>query len=137
MSDNYQIATLSNGTKIVNLYGEQLVFEDGTVVEPEERRLNLRTIRRFNREPPNSELWRAYADDIKDPQIRLVKSQALPVIEDLEWIKKHIPKDVLIVTRTVIARSYGFPCVTPYFTNESTPEGRRIAKIRSFQWVAD
>ena len=107
------VVELSNGVKVVNLLNVPIHFEDGTIVPSTKKVLRLSSLKR-KLEPPNGDEWRTNATDVD--QIILVKADTVPRVEDLEWLKMNIPKDVLIMCPRAQATMYGFPCVTPNFS---------------------
>ena len=100
------IVELSNSVKVVNLLPNPIHFDDGTVVPPTRYRLRLSTLKR-TAEPPNAEVWRDNATP-KANYVNLIKADTVPRVEDLEWLRNNIPKDVLVLTKRAAAQIWGF-----------------------------
>jgi hypothetical protein len=133
MELNIEIKTveLSNGLKVINLLRVPIHFEDGTIVPVTNFRLRLATLKR-KVEPENADEWRKEAAFDAD-KIALVKANTVPRVEDLEWIKTNIPKDVLILCPRAQSTTYGFPFVTPNYANRIDDDIIEH-KIDSFLW---
>jgi hypothetical protein len=133
MEENIEIkvATLTNGIKVINLFRDIILFDDGTSVENTDYKLRISSIR-SEREPKNVDEWR----DNSPPQasyIGLTRIDSIARVEDLEWIRKNIPKDVLILCPKAQAAIYGFPCVTPSWKGR-IDENSVEHKIDEFFW---
>lgn len=125
------IVELSNSVKVVNLLPNPIHFNDGTVVPPTRYRLRLSTLKRTE-EPPNANEWRDNATPEAN-YVNLIKADTVPRVEDVEWLRNNIPKDVLVLTKRAIGQTYGFPCVTPNFS-QRIDEETVTHHIDSFLW---
>jgi len=108
-----KIGVLSNGIKVVNLFMRPIIFDDGTSVPPTKYNLRLSTLKQ-GKEPPNVDVWE---QDREVVRIRFLKGDTVPRVEDIEWLRRNIPKDVLILANRTKAEYYGFPCVSPVFSS--------------------
>ena len=108
-----KIGVLSNGIKVVNLFMRPIIFDDGTSVSPTKYNLRLSTLKQ-GKEPPNVDVWE---QDREVVRIRFLKGDTVPRVEDIEWLRRNIPKDVLILANRTKAEYYGFPCVSPVFSS--------------------
>lgn len=108
-----KVEVLSNGLKVVNLFARPVTFADGTIVPPTNYNLRLSTLKQ-GKEPPNIDIWQ---QDREVVRIRFLKGDTVPRVEDIEWLRRNIPKDVLILANRAKADYYGFPCVSPVFSS--------------------
>lgn len=127
---NIHIIELTNGLKVVNLIENELHFVDGTIVPPTHKRLRISTLRR-NEDPPNFDEWVIRADDPTDRKIRLLKANSIPFIDDVEWLKRNIPVDALVLTGRAKTEIFGFPCVTPVVSHKGETA---LHHIDVFMW---
>jgi hypothetical protein len=127
-----KVVELSNGVKVVNMLRAPIHFEDGTIVPVTYFRIRLSTLKR-RAEPENADEWRE-SSAIDGDKVGLIKADSIPRVEDLEWLKRNIPKDVLILCPRAQSTAYGFPCVTPNYGNRINDYVIQH-KINSFLWT--
>ena len=133
MEQNIEINVkeLTNGIKVINLFRSPIFFEDRSVVEITNYTLRIHSMK-SDKEPMNVDGWR----DNSPPQasyIKLTRIDTMANAEDVEWLRKSIPKDVLILCPKAQAAVYGFPCVTPVWKariDDNTVEH----KLDEFYW---
>ena len=133
MEENIEInvETLTNGLQVVNLFRDPILFEDGTSAKPTNYKLRIASIK-SDKEPTTVDEWR----DNASPQAgytNLIRIDSIARVEDLEWMRKNIPKGVLILCPKAQAATYGFPCVTPSW--KARIDERSVEhKIDEFYW---
>ena len=128
-----KIVEFSNGVKVVNLLSSPILFDDGNDggrVSCTDKLLRLSTLKQ-RLEPENCDGWRLRIDPLPNPKIKLLKAISLPRIDDMEWIIRNIPRDVLVIVGRARAQVYGFPCVTPVI---SYMESEPVHRIDCFMW---
>jgi hypothetical protein len=129
-----KIVEFSNGVKVVNLLSNPILFDEpgspSVQVPCTDKLLGLKTYKK-RLDPENCDGWRIRIDPPPYPKIRLLKAITLPRIDDVEWLIRNIPNDVLVLVGRARAEVYGFPCVTPMI---SFMESEPVHRIDCFMW---
>lgn len=125
---SYEVSTLSNGIKVVNLIGEAIEFEDGTIVPEQFVSMKIRSIRRRSK-VSEEEVISVLGSKAQD--VKFSRKIELPDV-DVYWeLKRNLPKGCLYLVRLHVASVWGFPFVAPAF-KELNEKGTPVNHIDLF-----
>ena len=124
----YEVYTLDNGIKVINLMAEAIEFEDGTIVPAQFVSMKIRSMRR--RSDITEEQVKAVLGE-KSQDVKFSKKIELPDVDALWELKRSLPKGCLYLTKTHVAEVWGFPFVSPAFKHLNE-QGKPVNHIGLF-----
>ena len=115
--EELKITTLGNGVKVINLM-KSMTFDCGTFVENSGsmevimKNKNMTRDYDFDKEVVSEVVGKEL---VEQGLFKLRKRIVVPRIDEFHELKKHLPKDCIILVREYVAESWGFPFVYPVF----------------------